>query len=404
MALIPRRLVQLWGFKDDFGVLPKNIAAQRKENMQFLMDLHPGWTFHLLGPDAVLDMIRLYFSSADSEMLHKAFLVKNLFWLQRAHMARFVALYALGGLYVDLDVKINADLTSVLEASLVLTCGNSKSQVDLDIVAARAGDDRILELLRKQAGNILRQQGDGKCSDDSLSSSTGVKLITSWCKTNKLSAKPLADRFILARGGGQCKAVLKTYKKQTWACTIQVRQPFFEVHHGASRRMPGRCLKKTACKPTIKDKSSLGRLKGWNGQKKKNTKSDAVSSASHSALSIPPILNVLQQQYHTLPTQLMLLREAAGSFPEKDFPKLSTMAEVKASKVNKRTKIARILVNKNLSETRRTELIGKITEKKGATVRLVQNALIESKGQMTPALRRFLSVQHRFIRKTKHKK
>ena len=168
--------------------------------------------------------------------------------------------------------------------------------------------------------------------------------------------------------------------------------------------MPGRCLKKTACKPTIKDKSSLGRLKGWNGQKKKNTKSDAVSSASHSALSIPPILNVLQQQYHTLPTQLMLLREAAGSFPEKDFPKLSTMAEVKASKVNKRTKIARILVNKNLSETRRTELIGKITEKKGATVRLVQNALIESKGQMTPALRRFLSVQHRFISKTKHKK
>ena len=404
MALIPRRLVQLWGFKDDFGVLPKEKAAQRKENMQFLMDLHPGWTFHLLGPAAVLDMIRLYFSSADSEMLHKAFLVKNLFWLQRAHMARFVALYALGGLYVDLDVKIKADLTSVLEASLVLTCGNSKSQVDLDIVAARAGDDRILELLRKQAGNILRQQGDGKCSDDFLSSSTGVQVITSWCKTNKLSAKPLADRFILARGGGQCKAVLKTYKKQTWACTIQVRQPFFEVHHGASRRRRDRCSEKTACKPTIKDKSSLGRLKGWNGQKKKNTKSDAVSSASHSALSIPPILNVLQQQYHTLPTQLMLLREAAGSFPEKDFPKLSTMAEVKASKVNKRTKIACILVNKNLGETRRTELIGKITEKKGTTVRLVQNALIESKGQMTPALRRFLSVQHRFPPKTKHKK
>ena len=144
MALIPRRLVQLWGFKDDFGVLPKNIAALRKENMQFLMDLHPGWTFTLLGPAAVLEMIRRYFSSADSEMLVQAFSVKNILWIQRAHMARFVALYALGGLYVDLDVKINADPTSVLEASLVLTCGNSKSHVDIDIVAAQAGDDLSL--------------------------------------------------------------------------------------------------------------------------------------------------------------------------------------------------------------------------------------------------------------------
>ena len=390
MALIPRRLVQLWGFKDDFGVLPKNIAALRKENMHFLMDLHPGWTFHLLGPTAVFEMIRRYFSSADSEVLVKAFSVEKILWIQRAHMARFVALYALGGLYVDLDVKINADLTSVLEASLVLTCGNSKSHVDLDIVAAQAGDDRILELLRKQAGNILRKQGEGKCSDVSVSSSTGVKLITSWCKANKLSAKPLADRFIVAKGGGQCKAILKTYKKQTWACTIQVRQPFFEVHHAASWCRSGQGLKKSACKPTIKDKSSLGRLKGWNVQKKKNKKSQSASSECHSSLSLPPLLNVLRNQHNTLQTQLMLLRMAGGSFPEKDFPKLSTVSEVKESTDTKRTKVARVLVNKDLNETRRTELLGKITEKKGTTVRLVQNALIESKGQMTPALRRFL--------------
>ena len=100
----------------------------------------------------------------------------------------------------------------------------------------------------------------------------------------------------------------------------------------------------------------------------------------------------------------MLLREAAGSFPEKDFPKLSTVAEVKASNDNKRTKIARVLVNKNLNETRRKELVGKITQKKGATVRLVQNALIESKGQMTPALRRFLSMFQGVRKKTNIKK
>ena len=87
----------------------------------------------------------------------------------------------------------------------------------------------------------------------------------------------------------------------------------------------------------------------------------------------------------------MLLRTAPGSFPEKDFPKLSTVSEVKESNDNKRTKVARVLVNKDLNETRRTELVGQITEKKGKTLRLVQQALIESKGQMTPALRRFLS-------------
>ena len=120
MALIPRNLLQLWGFKDDFGVLPKNIASLRKENMKFLMDLHPGWSCHLLGPSDVFQMLRHYFPSADSEMLIKAFSVANAHWIQRVDMARFVALYALGELYVDLDVKITADLTAILEASVVM--------------------------------------------------------------------------------------------------------------------------------------------------------------------------------------------------------------------------------------------------------------------------------------------
>ena len=113
---------------------------------------------------------------------------------------------------------------------------------------------------------------------------------------------------------------------------------------------------------------------------------------------------MLRNQHNTLQTQLMLLRMAAGSFPEKEFPKLSTVSEVKESKDNKRTKVARVLVNKDLNETRRTELLGKITVKKGTTVRLVQNALIESKGQMTPALSCFLSAPRRPLTKGRRKK
>ena len=89
--------------------------------MKFLMELHPGWSFHLLGPSDVFRMLRHNFSSDDSEMLIKAFSVANAHWIQRVDMARFVALYALGGLYVDLDVKITADLTALLETSVVMT-------------------------------------------------------------------------------------------------------------------------------------------------------------------------------------------------------------------------------------------------------------------------------------------
>ena len=94
--------------------------------MKFLMELHPGWSFHLLGPSDVFRMLRHNFSAADSEMLIKAFSVGNAHWIQRVDMARFVALYALGGLYVDLDVKIVDDLAAILEASVVITRGNSK--------------------------------------------------------------------------------------------------------------------------------------------------------------------------------------------------------------------------------------------------------------------------------------
>ena len=392
MAQIPRNLLQLWGFKDDFGALPNNIASLRKENMKFLMELHPGWSFHLLGPSDVFRMLRHNFSAADSEMLIKAFSVGNAHWIQRVDMARFVALYALGGLYVDLDVKIVDDLAAILEASVVITRGNSKSHIELDIVAAHSGDQRVLELLRSQARNVLKKRGEGLCPDASISPTTGVHLITAWCKKNKICGKPLADRFIVATGRGSCKAILQTYNNQTWACTIKVRQPFFEVHHAASWCRKGQGLQKSAFKPTIKDKSSLGLLKGWNApKKKKDTEPEVACSEFHPTVSIPPVLNAVGNKNISRATQLSLLRVNPGSFPVKDFPKMSTVSEVKKSTETVRTKLARVLVNNDLNETRRAQLVEKMVTKPSKLLGLVQQALIDSKGQMTPVLRRFLA-------------
>ena len=402
MAQIPRNLLQLWGFKDDFGALPNNIASLRKENMKFLMELDPGWSFHLLGPSDVFRMLRHNFSAADSEVLIKAFSVGNAHWIQRVDMARFVALYVFGGLYIDLDVQITADLTPILEASVVITRGNSKSHIELDIVAARAGDRRVLELLRSQAGNVLKKRGEGLCPDASVSPTTGVHLVTAWCKRNNISGKPLADRFIVAKGRGSCKAILQTYNNQTWACTIKVSQPFFEVHHAASWCRSGQGLKKSAFKPTIKDKTSLGILKGWNAEKKTRLiQSEVDCSQFHPTVSIPKLQGLkktgerktLGNRKSCRATQLSLIRVTTGAFPAKDFPKLSTVSEVKKSTDNVRTKLARVLVNKDLNETRRKQLVEKISNSK-TRIGLVEQALIDSKGQMTPALKRFLSYTH----------
>ena len=74
----------------------------------------------------------------------------------------------------------------------------------------------------------------------------------------------------------------------------------------------------------------------------------------------------------------------------KDFPKLSSVAEANASTDTHRTKVARVLVNKDLTEKRREQILGKIAS--FSSLARVRQALIISKGQMTPALKRYLKV------------
>ena len=238
MESIPRRIINLWGFKDDFCNLPEHVASLRKANLEFFLSLNAGWSFALFGPSDVLEIATRSFKANDAELIIKALSVSNNHWIQRVDMARFVILYAMGGLYLDLDVQINACLDEVLSASLILTRGSRKTDVELDIVGVIAGDSG------KQAQNVLKKRGHGICPDSAVSLITGVKVITSWTKEHGLSAKPLANWFIQANGRGDCKAVLKTHDNESWAATILVENPLFVVHHTASWCRAGRGLKK----------------------------------------------------------------------------------------------------------------------------------------------------------------
>ena len=389
MALIPRRIIHLWGFKDDCWNLPDHVSSLRKANIEFLMALNAGWSFALFSPADVLEIVNRYFKAKDAELIIKALSVANNHWIHRVDMARFVVLYAMGGLYLDLDVQINECLDDILSASLILTKGSGKSDVELDMVGAVAGDCRILDLLRKQSHNVLKKRGHGVCPDAAISLVTGVKVVTSWSRDHGLSAKPLANRFIVAKGRGACRAVLKTYENESWAATILVKKPFFVVHHSASWCRTGRGLKKSVFKPTIQDTSLLGSVKAWNTQKAYRLAKDETNEF-HPTISLPPVMDMIQKGNGNLMSQLSLLRAASGSFPEAEFQPLSTASALKASEDTQRMNLARALVTKVINEDRRLKLVSTIAERGGKLQKATMRALIKSKGVMTFGLRKFL--------------
>ena len=387
--MIPRRIIHLWGFKDDFWNLPDHVASLRKANIEFLTAQNAGWSCFLFSPTDVLGIVKRYFKAEDAELILKALSVANNHWIHRVDMARFVVLYAMGGLYLDLDVEINGCLDDLLSASLLLTKGSSKNDVELDIVGAVAEDCRILDLLRKQSHNLLKKRGHGVCPDAAISLVTGVKMVTAWSKEHGLSAKPLANRYIVAKGRGACRAVLKTHDHESWAATILVKNPFFVVHHSASWCRTGRGLKKSAFKPTIQDSSPLRSMKGWNAQQAYKLVKE-VTNEFHPTISLSPVMDMIDRGNGNLMSKLSLLRAASGSFPEADFQPLSTASALKASEDTLRMNLARALVTKVINEDRRIKLVSKITEKGGKLQRQTMTALIKSKGVMTSSLRKFL--------------
>ena len=100
MALIPRRIIHLWGFKDDFWNLPDHVSSLRQANIEFLMALNAGWSFALFGPADVLGIVIRSFKANDADLIIKALSVSNNHWIQRVDMARFVVLYALGYIWI----------------------------------------------------------------------------------------------------------------------------------------------------------------------------------------------------------------------------------------------------------------------------------------------------------------
>lgn len=104
--MIPLNLLTIWGYKDES--LTPRAADMRNRNIRRLLEWDPQWSFLHLNPPHILKLAQELPQSVRDLVV--AALQLNTEWVWKADVSRIVALYANGGLYVDVcDVEILRD-------------------------------------------------------------------------------------------------------------------------------------------------------------------------------------------------------------------------------------------------------------------------------------------------------
>ena len=85
-----------------------------KANLQYMQDLHPGWTFAFYDGADRLDFIRKHF---DKEMVRTYLSINPRYGPARADLFRYLLLYQCGGVYLDIKSSATVSLDSVLQST-----------------------------------------------------------------------------------------------------------------------------------------------------------------------------------------------------------------------------------------------------------------------------------------------
>lgn len=85
-----------------------------KANLQYMQDLHPGWTFAFYDGADRLDFIRKHF---DKEMVRTYLSINPRYGPARADLFRYLLLYQCGGVYLDIKSSATVCLDSVLQST-----------------------------------------------------------------------------------------------------------------------------------------------------------------------------------------------------------------------------------------------------------------------------------------------
>ncbi len=170
---IPRILHQTYKSKE----IPERLEEYRRK----LLELHPGWDYRFYGDDECRDLVERYFPSFLP--VYESYSVP----VQKVDIFRIIAVYALGGFYLDIDVECIESLDQLCEYHCVfaeeLTITQRQAE-ELDhrdrlrvanyMFGSEPGHPFLLRILRKMAEESKREIS----TEYDVLESTGPGLVT----------------------------------------------------------------------------------------------------------------------------------------------------------------------------------------------------------------------------------
>ena len=390
---IPRNLIHIWGFKD--GEL-SIIAAKNRTHA--LRTLSSEWSFYLLRPPDIEQLVHRYLPSTLGRAVQTMLNSSRIRWIQKAHVARVVALYSLGGIYCDIcDVVLAKPLDDLLSAGLLL-CKSARSdaQTETDILGAPPLDARLLPLLRMQLAALDLPKGLTQHATHEVWETTGPALLHKWATKEELQAVDVVERWIPYKG------VCLTHQTcarhgETYALIRNGVAPYFRIHHASTRvevdhrvvagDLP---LAVSVAPPQTFQNLYVQRAMPAN------------SGNDTGLVPVSCVVNLLNKASSLADARLDMLHHIPGSFPEAEFQPIVLLKDI-PKQGSKRKLLLRAYASR-LPNHRKAAVIGRITkEPNGKMASYLKRLLWQSKGRMSASLKRYCSTRHGGTRKsTKH--
>jgi hypothetical protein len=378
MATIPKRVIHIWGYKDTALSLKATAARQAAQK-----HLSAEWSSLLLLPADILNIAQHHIPDTELRSATVQFLENDQGnWARRADVARTVAVYGLGGLYLDLDVIIERNLDVLCEPDIVLCRSAWKQEVEADVLGARAHDARILDLIRRQMCAVLNRNGPSNYTGYEVVSTTGPVIFTNWAQAQQLTPADLVSRWIVVTKQGPCKAPIAEHFGEVYGQVSQVDGAFFTAYQsltwydGDPRRPTSRLTAPVVCKVFTE-------FSTWNKGQLQPTGDVAIPPS----ISMAAVCNVIDKANTVQDVKMGLLNYLSSG--SQDVLPIARVQDLKEERT-KRESIAGIL-RARVTDSQRKKLLAKVTqEPAGKLVRLVLDRLWKSRSKLTAPLKKWL--------------
>lgn len=358
---IPPFFIGVWGYRD------ADIPATALSNFSSWLQQCPGWGGAIYRPDSVLSMARTLPEDV-RKMVVPLLECKpsgNVAWIQQADMARVVAVWYVGGVYLDvLDSVVAKPLDTLIGADLLITQGPPAAPVEADFLGASAGDPRLLQLLTLQSTRLQSYKATVFPSHHVMMT-TGPKAWQQWATDVGVQALPLTRRYFREKRG---KA------EQVWKCGLDVVDPYVVVHHASSWMTKWKPLRQVRKPPEVRAPQNV--LKSLN--KLPSGSSRPVSRGAGATGGLSLVATAKAEGCVQSAKARLALARASGHFSTDDFPNVSRSEVANVDEKDRRALLVRVLCM-TCPEKRRETLLKAL--RVGRTLRWkASSVLVSSRG------------------------